>query len=313
MSGTRRNRIGGLLKILLLCLPLAQPFQSASQTDQPYEDSLEAWHRSRLQELRSKDGWLNLAGLFWLVPGAQGFGSSPDDRHVFPAGKMPPNAGVFLLTGDTVRMSVNEGVTVYSDGSPVREHLAFHPGIQSPPVYRHGSLTWTVIRRADRFGIRLRDLEHPSLATFKGIERYPVDSFWRIAATLEKPLQPAFIPVTNVLGQTTLQPSPGRLRFELQGKTYALDALQEGDSLFIIVADETNGMETYPSGRYLYAPMPSREGTTTLDFNKAVIPPCAFTPYATCPLPPAQNRLAVRITAGEKDPDIGIKKSGPLP
>lgn len=288
-----------LLPAVYLTLhPCSHAFSQGGKT---YSEQLEAWHHARLKELRSETGWLNLAGLFWLDPGRQEFGGSPNDKVSFPAGKIPPGAGAFNRIGDTVFMTVKEGIKVTLGEVPVSETLAFHPDMPSPPTFRHGSLAWTLIRRGDRIGVRLRDLDHPALMSFKGVERYPADSAWRISARLEKPPYPRYIPVSNVLGQTTPQPSPGTLVFEYRGVRHSLEALEEGENLFILFADESNGTETYPSGRFLYASKPGPDGAVILDFNKSINPPCAFTPFATCPLPPSQNRLTLYVNAGERN------------
>lgn len=254
-----------------------------------------------MRELRSETGWLNLAGLFWLKEGTQVFGGSDQDAMTFPKERIPPKAGSLSLKGDTVTMTVSNGISITREGIPTKESVAFHPGMASPPTYRYGSLTWTVIRRGDRTGIRLRDLDHPSLAEFKGVPCFPADAAWKVKARLIKHPLPTSIPITNVLGQTTRQPSPGRLEFEYRGNRYRLDALEEGKLLFILFSDETNGKETYPSGRFLYADKPGPDGMVELDFNKSINPPCAFTRYATCPLPPAQNKIPIEVKAGEKD------------
>lgn len=285
-----------------ILLPLSVTCRS--QEDTAYSKRLENWHLSRMDELRSENGWLNLAGLFWLKPGMQSFGGSKEDDIPFPEGRMPRRVGSFHLSGDTVRMTASPDIGVKMDGRPVIEALAYHQGMAEPPVFRHGSLAWTVIRRGDLTGIRLRDLDHPSLKTFKGVERFPVDGSWLVEARLVKHAVPTRIPIANVLGQTNLLPSPGRVVFEHKGLRHSLDVLEEGDRLFILFADETNARETYPSGRFLYAEKPGPEGTLILDFNMSINPPCAFTPYATCPLPPVQNRLPLEVRAGEKDPGM---------
>jgi uncharacterized protein (DUF1684 family) len=150
-------------------------------------------------------------------------------------------------------------------------------------------------------GVRLRDLGHPSLKSFKGIDRFPVDAAWKLEAILKTDSIRKTIPIRNVLGQTTEQYSPGKLQFTIEGKLYSLDALEEEDQLFIIFGDQTNGESTYPSGRFVYVAKPGPDGKTVIDFNKSYNPPCAFTPHATCPLPPRQNQLPLSIVAGEKN------------
>jgi hypothetical protein len=294
-----------LLKAFLLIL---LPFHASAQSAEAYPRSLDEWHRGRIEELRSENGWLNLAGLFWLKPGKQIFGGSDHDDVAFPEGTIPSHAGAFLLSGDTVRMTVAQGVEVNMDGVPVHEAVAFHPGMSAAPTFRYGRLAWTVIHRGERMGIRLRDIDHPAARDFKGVERYPIDSTWRVKAKMVKPTFPTYIPITNVLGQTTPQPSPGKLVFELKGVRLTLDALEEGEELFLLFADETNGGETYPSGRFLYTGKPGPDGFVELDFNRSINPPCAFTAFATCPLPPRQNRLPMSIKAGEKDPGTAKKQ-----
>jgi uncharacterized protein (DUF1684 family) len=260
-----------------------------------------AWHAARLQALRAEDGWLNLAGLFWLKYGDNSFGSGPGDDLRFPEDRIPPAAGKLVRNGFQVRLLTSAGSGVTVDGQAVREAIVFDTSMIRTPVLSYGSLRWTIIRRSERVGVRLRDLEHPALRTFKGVDRFPFGQDWVVRARLETSPIPKSIPITNVLGQTNLLPSPGRLVFSLQGRTYALDALEEGDELFILFGDATNGVGTYASGRFLYAQRPGADGTTELDFNRAINPPCAFTPYATCPLPPRQNILPMEVRAGEKD------------
>jgi uncharacterized protein (DUF1684 family) len=166
----------------------------------------------------------------------------------------------------------------------------------------HGSLLWFVIKRDDQYGVRLRDHESDGVKNFHGIERYPVDVSWRIEARFEKAEPGKTIDITNILGQTTPNPCPGTLVFDIDGKEFRLDAILEGGpDLFVIFGDDTNEKETYPSGRYIYVNPPDESGKVIIDFNKSYNPPCAFTAFATCPLPPRQNVLPVRITAGEKN------------
>ncbi|HYF32194.1 MAG TPA: DUF1684 domain-containing protein [Chitinophagaceae bacterium] len=264
-----------------------------------YHDEIEQWHKQRIKDLRSENGWLNLVGLYWLSPGKNSFGSGPGVAVRFPEGTMPADAGYFELIDATVRMVVKNGVNITVNGKPVQEAVVFDK--DSARETQLGPLKWNIIRRGDKFGVRIRNLESLAVKDFKGIERYEVDSAWRISAVLE-PSVPGGIAIKNVLGQTSTVSSPGKLVFTLGGKRYSLDALDDnGDELFIIFGDETNGVDTYPSGRYVYVKNPGPNGATILDFNKAYNPPCAFTDHATCPLPPPQNLLPLAITAGEKN------------
>jgi len=166
-----------------------------------------------------------------------------------------------------------------------------------------GTLIINIVKRSDRIGVRVKDSSQAAARLqFKGLEYFPTDPRWRVEARLE-PYQPAkVIPITNVLGMTSDETSPGALAFEVDGKTYRIDPiLEKGETdYFIMLADDTTGRETYGAGRYLYVSPPDPSGKVVIDFNKAYNPPCAFTPYATCPLPPRQNHLPLRIEAGEK-------------
>lgn len=269
-------------------------------SDAAYVASIDEWHQEREARLKAPDGWLTLTGLYWLQEGENTFGSGEGNALTFPAGKIPANAGVITLQDGSVTTTIAEGAEVLLNGKPVQEALLFAPGLDTIPQLTHGSLVWFVIKRGDKYGIRLRDLQNGALMHFKGIKRFPVERAWRIKARLELHPSPKQIPITNIVGQTTLKDSPGTLVFTFNEKEYRLDALVEEDQLFIIFADKTNGMETYGAGRYLYAAMPDANGNTVLDFNKATNPPCDFIPYATCPLPPRQNFLSIGVEAGEK-------------
>lgn len=266
-----------------------------------YAAEIENWHAERINSLKSDNGWLNLAGLFWLQEGINTFGSDSSNSIVFPKGKIASQAGFFLVKNGTVQLHASPDVDILSNNIRIAEQQIFHPDSTQQPILTHSTLQWFVIKRDDQLGIRLRDLKSPEVEQFTGIERYEVDPAWRVVAKLETPLSPKTIDITNVLGQTIAQKSPGTLVFDWQNKTYRLDALEEGTELFIIFGDSTNASETYPAGRYLYAQPPGPDGTTILDFNKAYNPPCAFTPYATCPLPPLQNVLPLAVRAGEKN------------
>lgn len=265
-----------------------------------YKKEIDDWHKKREENLKAENGWLNLAGLFWLKEGKNTFGSSDKNQIQFPEGTIDANAGYFERTGTTVKIVVNNDVDINLNGKPVKEAIIFEANSDKPLVLSYKDLKWVIIQREDRIGIRLRNLKSPLLQSFHGIERFPVDANWKVEATLVTTNQPVEIPITNVLGQTTKEKSSGKLVFTIKNKEYSLDVLDEDDGFFILFGDETNGDETYPSGRFLSASKPDKNGKVILDFNKATNPPCAFTPYATCPLPPLQNRLPIAITAGEK-------------
>jgi uncharacterized protein (DUF1684 family) len=266
-----------------------------------HQTEVEAWHAARIANLKSANGWLNLVGLYWLEPGINTFGSDSGNALVFPQGKIVPHAGYFLVKDNTVTLVVNKGVLATVDKDTIDSRLIFHPDSTRAPQVQVGELRWNIISREPKLGVRLRDDKAEAVDTFSGIDRYSTSAEYRVEATLERGNSSRTIEITNVLGQTTAQRSPGTVVFKLKGKTYRLDALEEGDELFIVFADATSGTETYGAGRFVYAKKPIDNEKLILDFNKAYNPPCVFTPYATCPLPPKQNVLPIAIRAGEKN------------
>lgn len=280
---------------LLLSIAHAQPNSS-------YLKDLETWHAQRIADLKADNGWLNLVGLYWLEEGKNTFGSGTGNQIVFPEGSIAGNAGYFTRNGNTVTLTPASGSDIKIDGKPVTgETPVFTGAAGKTPVITSGSLQWVIIKREDKIGIRLRDLKSPVPAAFSDVDRFAPDEKWVVNAKLQAPAAPTSLSILNVIGQTTKQPSAGKLIFTIDGKQYTLDALDEGDELFIVFGDVTSGVTTYPSGRFVYAKKPGADGNTVIDFNKAYNPPCAFTNFATCPLPPSQNILPVAITAGEKN------------
>ncbi len=294
-----------LLTVLVCSLFLSacdQPkADSADETD--YVKKIDIWHEKRVASLTAEDGWLSLAGLFWLNPGRNSFGSDKSNDLIFPAGKAPAHAGWFVLHDEVVSIEVRDGFTVLHKEQQITKMALQTDRDAERTVLSSGSLSWYVIKRGNDFAVRLKDRENPRIAEFSGIARYPVQSDWRIKARF-LPYKPAkTLSVPTILGTLIEQQSPGALEFEVAGKTYRLDPIAEpqDDEFWILFGDETSGTETYGGGRFLYADLPTEAGITYLDFNKAYNPPCAFTEFATCPLPPAQNKLPVPIPAGEKN------------
>ncbi len=265
-----------------------------------YLKEIRDWQQKRLQSLKAENGWLSLAGLYWLNEGKNTFGADSSNAVIFPKDKAPAFMGTFILDKSEVFIKVYPGIEVLFAGKPLAAMKIFGNGLSDPVTLSYGSLSWFIIRRGNQFGVRLRDSENPALRQFQGIESYPIDPKWKVEARLEPYDPPKTVPIQNVLGMVTDERSPGVLAFDLNGRTFRLEALEEADELFIIFSDETSGNETYGMGRYLYTRKPASNGKTVLDFNKAYSPPCAFTEYATCPLPPAKNHLPIKITAGEK-------------
>ena len=266
-----------------------------------YEHDIASWHAARADRLMGAEGWLNLTGLYWLKDGANTFGSGVAEDIVLPADRAPIHAGEFVLRDDRVTVRVSPGVEINSTGLPVEELRLRDDEEGDPTILTHGTLALFAIKRMDRIGIRVRDYEHPSLAVFPGIETYPVATTWRIVAELKPYPEPRHVAVNTVVEGLGWDPiALGVVEFELHGERQSLEVLESGDEYFILFADTTNGLETYPAGRFLYAEPVDKDGLTVLDFNIAYNPPCAFNDFATCPLPPRQNHLDIPIPAGEK-------------
>lgn len=272
-----------------------------AQSNDAYSVEINKWVEGRYKDLKAEDGWLNLAGLFWLQPGENSFGNNAAAIIAFTHPNMPVSAGTFILKGKEVIWKSAKGILITNNqNTEVVNEVIFHSDSTKNPTLRMGQFLFSVIKREEKFGIRFRDTKSSTVTSFKNIERFPTDIAWNIPATLEPSLVKT-IEITNVLGQTAPQPSPGNLVFTIKGVPYKLAAIDEGgDELFIIFGDATSGNETYPAGRFMYVKKPDANGKTFIDFNKSFNPLCAFTDFATCPLPPAQNRLSVSITAGEK-------------
>jgi uncharacterized protein len=275
----------------------------AAPAPEAHRAEIEAWRAKRMASLKREDGWLTLVGLFWLQEGENRLGSDPRaNRIVFPKDTTPATLGSLDLSKGVVTLRAAPDAGLTSAGQPVTT-LTLRSDAEGPPtVVGRGRISFFLIKRGDRLGIRVKDSANPVLLGFHGIDSYPIDHRWRFDARWE-PYRPAkTIPVPNILGSVDQEKSPGAVVFEVGGHPYRLDAVQEAGSedLFLIFGDQTNGEETYGGGRFLYASPPDKDGRVVVDFNKAYNPPCVFTPYATCPLPPSQNRLALRVEAGEK-------------
>jgi uncharacterized protein len=270
-----------------------------NDTDTAYVSEIANWHNKRVTNLKKETGWLNLVGLYWLQQGENTFGSDPSNDIIFPP-NAPPKIGSIILDDSIAQLKVNENTDVTINSNKVKETLLQNDLSGNPTIMSTGTYKWFIIKRGVKYGIRLRDLNSPAVKSFPGIETYPVDKSWRIEASYVKFPEPRKIMVPTILGTVEENIANGNLSFVKDGKTYSLVPIVENDSYFLIFADETNGEESYGAGRFLYTALPDSNGKVILDFNKAYNPPCAFTKYATCPLPPKDNYLHLKITAGEK-------------
>jgi uncharacterized protein len=274
---------GGMTARAIFLLSMAV---SLGADDASYVQQMTQWRAQREQSLKADDGWLTVAGLFWLSDG---------DNDI----ALPAHIGVFHFHDGKTTFRPAPGAAVTVNGKPATTgELKADTDKDGPDVVAVNALTMYVIHRGDKYGIRLKDRNSEYRRNFTGLHWYPVRPEYRITAKFVAYPEPKNIPIANVLGQTEPTPSPGYLVFTWNGAEVHLNPVQADKSLFIIFRDQTSGKTTYGAGRFLDTEMP-KDGTVVLDFNQAYNPPCAFTPYATCPLPPPENRLPVAIEAGE--------------
>jgi uncharacterized protein (DUF1684 family) len=264
----------------------------------PYQAEIAQWRHAREERLRADDGWLTVAGLFWLKEGHNSIGAGPGNSLVLPKGSAPDVVGDIVFHAGTRPFFAAVGTEVTVNGKPIKTAYLKSDTPGPPDVVRVRDLTMFVIQRGSRVGIRLKDKNSATRRNFKGLRFFPVRDEYRVKAKFVPYNLPRKVAVPNILGDVEEDSCPGYVVFKLRGRELRLDPLEEGDMLFFIFKDQTAGKETYPSGRFLFTDLP-QNGEVVLDFNKAVNPPCAFTPYATCPLPPKQNHLPLRIEAGE--------------
>lgn len=294
------NRLITLLLFIFLSACNSSNDQSANKETDEYIQSIHVWKNERVEYLKGKDGWLNLAGLYWLNPGENTVGSDKANTIQFPE-QAPAFLGSFILYDNKVLFKSNDEVDIYHQGKVVKQ-INMEVDIRlSPTLLSYDSLTWFIIQREDQFGVRIRDLNNPAIAKLDSIPCYPVDINWRLEAKLKKFDTPKNISVTNVLGMISQEKVIGVLEFNVNGSSFELFPMGTENALWIIFTDETSGVETYGGGRYLEVGPQEENGKYFIDFNKAYNPPCAFTAFATCPLPPKENILEIKITAGEKD------------
>ena len=274
--------------MLAIDLMLAAALLAAAVPPVPSPAAFEAewrdWHSKRLAGLQGPQGWLALSGLHWLREGENRIAGLP---------------GTFTLAGGQVTLTAASGDGWTLGGAPVTSRVLASDRDGQPDRVSAGSRTAQVIDRGGRLALRVWDAERAERRSFAGIDTFPVDLRWRLVARWEPYPAPREVEVPSVVGIPTRQLAPGRAWFTVDGKEYALEPTLDGDELFFVFKDRTAPRETYGAGRFLVA-APPRDGQVVLDFNRAYNPPCAFTPYATCPLPLPQNVLPIRIEAGEK-------------
>jgi hypothetical protein len=282
--------VSGILFLVLPAVSLQPP-------DAAYLQSFDKWKAELVDDL--KQNWLVLAGLFWLKPGANTFGSGSDNAIVLPSG--PAHAGAFQLQGDAVSVELQKDAIAKIGGQAILNAKLQADITGQPTVIEMGSLRMYVIQRGSRVGIRLKDLNSEAARNYAGPIFFPLDMSYRVTGTFVPSDGKKTVDVPNVLGDVTPTPIAGEVHFKLNGQDLTLTALS-GDpakGLSFVIGDLTGKTETYPGGRFLDTD-PVVDRKVVVDFNRAYNPPCAVTPYATCPLAPKENRLPVAISAGEK-------------
>jgi uncharacterized protein (DUF1684 family) len=275
-------------------------FASFSQGSE-YEKEIMAFRKIRIDSLQHENGYLNLSGLFWLKEGENTIGADSKNDFVFPAEHSDSFLGTIILNKGVVTFNSNEANQVFSSGQPANKMIIYED--KKTLVLAHKSLRWFIIKRGEKYALRLRDLDGEYVRNFKGITYFPLDPSWRIIAKFV-PTKGKQLRITDITGRTFLEDSPGVLHFTKGGKKFTLEAGGTMDEFFIVFGDLTNKKSTYGGGRFLYANAPDKDGNVILDFNKSLNPPCEFTPFATCPLPTKENKINLEVEAGEKSKGI---------
>lgn len=286
------------MKLLMLPLLLALTLQTTS-----YRTDIEKFRANREQEIGGPTGWAALVGLHWLSDGEVIVGSDAVSGIRLTGPSAPGRLGTLTVAGENIHLRISTGLDAFVKGRQVYD-LDLKPGIAPDDALKIGGLTMTLITRGTRKALRVWDAKAPNRVAFKGLRWMAIDPKWRIDAKfVPHPATQPRMKIQNVLGEIIEMKNPGTVVFSVGGKEYRLEAALESDDakeLFLSFKDGTSNKTTYGAGRYLYTPLP-KNGRVDLDFNKAKNPPCAFTDFATCPLPPAANRLALSVLAGELD------------
>ncbi|MEO6365749.1 MAG: DUF1684 domain-containing protein [Luteimonas sp.] len=275
----------------------------ALEADITFANDQHVWRMQRSEKLLKPDGWTSLIGLHWIEPGPHYVGSSSDNGIRLAMG--PAQLGMLDRDGARVRFVPADEAALTLDGEPLSgaNVLKTDADDGGPSVigFDGGKGIATVIKRGERYALRVKHADTPTRTSFAGLQYWPADREWNVAARFVPHPAGKTIPVASIIGTIDHVPNPGAVEFERAGKTYRIEALDEGeDTLFLVFADRTNGHGSYGAGRFLDTPKPDASGGMTLDFNRSYSPPCAFTAFATCPLPPPENRLDLAVTAGEK-------------
>ena len=288
------------MKFCIHLLSLLLIISSIGCDDNSYLREIETWKKERIEYLKSENGWLNIVGLYWLNEGENTIGSDSSNSIIFPE-NAPCYIGSVILDSNRVyfKSAPEQAVTWIDERVEEIELQTDKSG--DATLLKTTTLGFFIIERGDQLGIRLRDYDSPGINSLDYIDAFPVNSDWKIPARFIQFEEPVIINLPNVLGMVEKTKISGKLEFMVDHQALEFYPMDAGERLFIIFADETSGAETYGGGRFMYVDKPDSKGNTEIDFNMAYNPPCVFTPYATCPLPPKENFLSVKILAGEKN------------
>jgi uncharacterized protein (DUF1684 family) len=288
-----------ICKASVMAIALVTTCAGQSAPGPDYVASIEKWRAEREAALKTDDGYLTVAGLFFLQEGVNRFGSDPKNDIVLPSG--PPEAGTFEHRGGVTTVTLAEGSKALINDKPIRQlTLKSDSAEGGPDRVVIGDLTLVVHASGRRQAIRVRDTNSKIRREFKGCRWFPIDASYRVEARLTPHATPQRVTLPNILGDVEEFKSPGIVTFTLQGQEIRMEpVLSSRGRYWFIFRDRTSGNETYGAARFVYADAPDPNGTTIIDFNRAYNPPCAFNPYTTCPLPSPQNRLTIPIRAGE--------------
>jgi len=273
----------------------------AGQEDPAFVEAEMTWRAERDHAMREETSWLTIAGLFWLEEGENTFGTSADSRIQLPEDSAPESAGAFILKNGGVTAEAAGNTELKIGEEIIRKRKLASDQEGRPDIVALNDLRMWVIVRGGRFAIRMRDLNARAFREYDGLDFFPPRAEYKVVGTLITYDEPKTVSVGTAIGTTTEMTSPGFVSFEIGGKQYRLDAFGSVASkrLFFVFRDGTSGDETYGASRFMSADI-LEDGSVDMNFNRAYNPPCAYTHYATCPLPPPQNNLEIRIEAGEK-------------
>jgi len=283
------------MKLLLTTLLLTFSFQL---TAQDWKKETEEWKISRVEALKQPHGWLSLIGMEWLNQGDNTIGSAKDNSIVLPHGTA--HLGNFIVSGKSIDFIVKDDAAMTANDKSISNRIQVKMDSSGEPtVFKVDTFLFYVIERG-KPALRIKDSLAETRIQFKGLDYFPLSDDFRLKAEFHPYTPIKEVEIINVLGLLSKETSPGYLSFELEGQPLKLDVLDAGDDYYVIFADKTSGRSTYGPGRFLYVAKAKEDKQLYINFNRAYNPPCAFTDYSTCPLPPAQNRLPVFIKAGEK-------------